>query len=163
MHKALDIAGAECVTVAVRRERLINAQGRNLLEFVDTSRNTILPNTAGCFTAEDAVRVARLGREILSQMNNPGDDWVKLEVLGDKQKLLPDPWPRSRPPRSWWPRFPGAGLHQRRSRDGPAAERGGGGQRDARRQPHRLGPGGLNPNAIRICLEYLKDGDPAIR
>lgn len=50
-----------------------------------------MPNTAGCFTAEDAVRVARLGREILEQLNNPGKDWVKLEVLGDKKTLWPDP------------------------------------------------------------------------
>ena len=65
--------------------------GRNILDFVDTSRYTLLPNTAGCFTAEDAVRVARLGREILSGLENPGADWVKLEVLGDTKTLLPDP------------------------------------------------------------------------
>ena len=65
MRDALDTAGTECITVAVRRERLIDAQGKNLLDFIDTARYTILPNTAGCFTAEDAVRVARLGREIL--------------------------------------------------------------------------------------------------
>jgi thiazole synthase len=91
MREALEIAGAECITVAVRRERLIDAQGKSLLDFIDTRRYTILPNTAGCFTAEDAVRVARLGREILAQMENPGADWVKLEVLGDKRTLLPDP------------------------------------------------------------------------
>jgi len=75
----------------VRRERLVDAQGRSLLDFLDLDRYTILPNTAGCFTAEDAVRVARLGREILEQLNNPGKAWVKLEVLGDKKTLLPDP------------------------------------------------------------------------
>src|SRR5580658_6551466 len=89
MGQALDISGTECITVAVRRERLIDAAGKNLLDFIDTSRYTILPNTAGCFTADDAVRVARLGREILSQMNNPGADWVKLKVLGDAKTLLP--------------------------------------------------------------------------
>src|SRR3990172_3441805 len=91
MREALDISGTECITVAVRRERLIDAEGKNLLDFIDTVRYTILPNTAGCFTADDAVRVARLGREILSQMGNPGADWVKLEVLGDAKTLLPDP------------------------------------------------------------------------
>src|SRR5688572_18865939 len=91
MQEALDVSGAEVITVAVRRERLVDQQGRSLLEFIDTDRYTILPNTAGCFTAEDAVRVARLGREILEQIDNPGKQWVKLEVLGDKKTLLPDP------------------------------------------------------------------------
>jgi thiazole synthase len=91
MQEALDASGAEVVTVAVRRERLVDQQGRSLLDLIDTHRYTILPNTAGCFTAEDAVRVARLGREILDQLNNPGKNWVKLEVLGDKKTLWPDP------------------------------------------------------------------------
>jgi thiazole synthase len=91
MQEALDVSGAEVVTVAVRRERLHDAEGRSLLEFLDTDRYTILPNTAGCFSADDAVRVARLGREILDQLDNPGKEWVKLEVLGDKKTLLPDP------------------------------------------------------------------------
>lgn len=91
MKQALDASGAEVVTVAVRRERLYNDQNQSLLEHIDLSRYTILPNTAGCFTAEDAVRVARLGREILEQLGNPGSGWVKLEVLGDRKTLLPDP------------------------------------------------------------------------
>ena len=91
MCQAIDASGADCVTVAVRRERLVDAEGRSLLDFLDTDRITILPNTAGCFTAEDAVRVSRLGRELLDQLGNPGRDWVKLEVLGDKTTLLPDP------------------------------------------------------------------------
>ena len=91
MQTALDASGAEVVTVAVRRERLLDDQGRSLLDFIDTDRYTILPNTAGCFTAKDAVRVARLGREILEQLDNPGRVWVKLEVLGDTKTLLPDP------------------------------------------------------------------------
>jgi thiazole synthase len=91
MQAALEASGAHVITVAVRRERLINERGESLLQFIDTDRYTILPNTAGCFTAEDAVRVSRLGREILEQMDNPGKDWVKLEVLGDKKTLLPDP------------------------------------------------------------------------
>ncbi len=91
MAGCLEASGAEVVTVAVRRERLYNEKGQSLLDFIDTSRYTILPNTAGCFSAEDAVRVARLGREILEQLRNPGASWVKLEVLGDKKTLLPDP------------------------------------------------------------------------
>lgn len=91
MQRALDASGCDAVTVAVRRERLVDAQGRSLLDHLDLSRYTILPNTAGCFSAEDAVRVARLGREILDSVDNAGKHWVKLEVLGDKKTLLPDP------------------------------------------------------------------------
>jgi thiazole synthase len=91
MAAALDASGCDVVTVAVRRERLFNEQGQSLLDHLDTSRYTVLPNTAGCFTADDAVRVARLGRELLDQLDNPGKDWVKLEVLHDKKTLLPDP------------------------------------------------------------------------
>src|SRR6478735_8907200 len=91
MGESLERSGTECITVAVRRERLIDSAGNNLLDFVDTNRYTLLPNTAGCFNAEDAVRVAKLGREILLGLENPGADWVKLEVLGDTKTLLPDP------------------------------------------------------------------------
>ncbi|MCH8914078.1 MAG: thiazole synthase, partial [Planctomycetes bacterium] len=91
MQQALEASGCQVVTVAVRRERLYDDQNRSLLDFIDLDRYTILPNTAGCFTAEDAVRVARLGRELLDQLGNPGRDWVKLEVLGDRTTLLPDP------------------------------------------------------------------------
>ncbi|HCD32816.1 MAG TPA: thiazole synthase, partial [Phycisphaerales bacterium] len=81
MQKALEVSGTDVVTVAVRRERLVNDKGESLLDFIDTDKYTILPNTAGCFTADDAIRVARLGREILDQLDNPGKEWVKLEVL----------------------------------------------------------------------------------
>ncbi len=91
MRQSLDQSGATCVTVAVRRERLYNQTGQNILDFIDLDRYTLLPNTAGCFTAKDAVRAARLGREILRTLGNPGADWVKLEVLGDSMTLLPDP------------------------------------------------------------------------
>ena len=91
MGESLERSGTDCITVAVRRERLIDAAGNNLLDFIDTSRYTLLPNTAGCFSADDAVRVARLGREILLGLENPGAAWVKLEVLADKKTLLPDP------------------------------------------------------------------------
>ena len=91
MREAVLARGADAVTVAVRRERLYDAQGRSLLEALPLDQLHILPNTAGCFTADDAVRVARLGRDLLEQLGNAGSRWVKLEVLGDKATLLPDP------------------------------------------------------------------------
>lgn len=91
MREAVLASGADAVTVAVRRERLYDAQGRSLLESLPLDQLHILPNTAGCFTADDAVRVARLGRDLLEQLGNAGSRWVKLEVLGDKATLLPDP------------------------------------------------------------------------
>jgi thiazole synthase len=161
MQQSLDVSGTECITVAVRRERLIDSAGKNLLDFIDTKRYTILPNTAGCFNADDAVRVARLGREILTQMNNPGADWVKLEVLGDTKTLLPDPIATLQATE----RLVADGFHvlvyttddavvaRRLKQAGAASVMPAG-------SPIGSGQGVLNPNAIRICLEYLKDGDP---
>ena len=91
MRDALDASGCEVVTVAVRRERLFNEQGKSLLEFIDTKRYTILPNTAGCFSAEDAVRVARLGRDILEQIGNPGASWVKIWETGPSPGVQDSP------------------------------------------------------------------------
>lgn len=91
MREALAASGCEVVTVAVRRERLVDKAGRNILDFVDPDKYTLLPNTAGCFNAEDAIRTARLGRELLEGLDNKGAAWVKLEVLGDRKTLLPDP------------------------------------------------------------------------
>ena len=91
MSESLELSGSDCVTVAVRRERLHDRDGENLLDHNDPERFVLLPNTAGCYSAEDAVRVARLGREILRSLGNAGADWVKLEVLGDTRTLLPDP------------------------------------------------------------------------
>jgi len=91
MRDALAESGCEVVTVAVRRERMVDTDGRNILDFLDLDHYMLLPNTAGCFNAEDAVRTARLGRELLEGLDNKGADWVKLEVLGDKKTLLPDP------------------------------------------------------------------------
>jgi thiazole synthase len=83
MREALEASGAEIVTVAVRRVNLTDRSQESLLDYIPRSM-TLLPNTAGCYTAEDAVRAARLGREVgLSH-------WVKLEVLGDEQTLWPD-------------------------------------------------------------------------
>src|SRR5580700_8523951 len=91
MQQALEASGCQVVTVAVRRERLIDKQGRSILDFLDLSKYVILPNTAGCFSAEDAIRVSLLGRDLLEKQGNRGAGWVKLEVLGDKTTLLPDP------------------------------------------------------------------------
>ena len=84
-------SGTDCVTIAVRRERLHDSSGRNILDYLDIDRLVLLPNTAGCYDAETALRCARMGREILRGIENPGADWVKLEVLGDSRTLLPDP------------------------------------------------------------------------
>jgi len=91
MRDALAESGCQVVTVAVRRERMMDGQGRNILDFLDPGRYILLPNTAGCFNADDAVRTALLGRELLQGLENPGAGWVKLEVLADKKTLLPDP------------------------------------------------------------------------
>ncbi len=79
-----DAAGAEMVTVALRRTRLDAPKGEGLLDFLPPDRFTLLPNTAGCYSAEDAVTTARLGRELLDT------DLVKLEVIGDERTLFPD-------------------------------------------------------------------------
>ena len=161
MSRSLDVSGTECITVAVRRERLIDAEGKNLLDFIDTDRYTILPNTAGCFTAEDAVRVARLGREILSQMGNPGADWVKLEVLGDKRTLLPDPVATLAATETLVGE--GFAVLVYTSDDPVMAKRlkeAGASSVMPAGSPIGSGQGVLNPNAIRICLEYLKEDDP---
>src|SRR6202162_4974669 len=77
-------SGADMVTVAVRRVNLTDRTKESLLDYIDRSKLFILPNTAGCYTADDAIRTALLGREVgLSH-------WVKLEVIGDEKTLFPD-------------------------------------------------------------------------
>src|SRR3990172_3123829 len=87
MAAAIEASGAEIVTVAIRRLDLdaLKAGGKTLLDYLDWSRYTILPNTAGCKTVEEALFVARLGREVTRS------NWVKLEVIPDPNYLLPDP------------------------------------------------------------------------
>jgi thiazole synthase len=162
MARCLEAAGADCVTVAVRRERLFDASGESLLDHIDLSRHALLPNTAGCYTADDAVRVARLGRELLRDLGNAGADWVKLEVLGDQRTLLPDP----------------VGTLEATARlvadgftvlvytsDDPVVARRlkelGAASVMPAGSPIGSGQGILNANNLRICMEYLKDGDPA--
>ncbi|MCS7025774.1 MAG: thiazole synthase [Bryobacteraceae bacterium] len=84
MARCHEASGAEVVTVAVRRVNLTDKSKESLLDYIDRSKYFLLPNTAGCYTAEEAVRTARLARELgLS-------DWVKLEVIGDERTLFPD-------------------------------------------------------------------------
>lgn len=161
MQDCLKVSGADVITVAVRRERLVDADGRNILDFIDLNQYTILPNTAGCFTAEDAVRVARLGREILRGLENPGSDWVKLEVLADTKTLLPDPVATIEACKQLVD--DGFQVLCYTSDDPITARRlkeAGATSVMPAGSPIGSGQGILNPNNIRICMEYLKDGDP---
>jgi thiazole synthase len=161
MHEALAASGCEVTTVAVRRERLVDQQGRNLLDHLDLSRFTVLPNTAGCFSAEDAIRHARLARELLSNLGNPGADWVKLECLSDKKTLLPDPIDTLRATEVLVKE--GFQVLVYTTDDPILAKRlkaAGATSVMPAGSPIGSGQGVLNPNNIRIILEYLKDGDP---
>jgi thiazole synthase len=161
MRESLALSGSDCITVAVRRERLYDGKGQNILDFLDLARYTLLPNTAGCYSATDAVRVARMGREILLSLENPGADWVKLECLGDAKTLLPDPLETLRATEQ----LVADGFQvlvytsddpviaRRLKKAGATAVMPAG-------SPIGSGQGLLNPNNIRIILEYLKDGDP---
>src|SRR5215472_4084381 len=84
MAKAHEASEADMVTVAVRRVNISDRSKESLLDYIDTSKMFILPNTAGCYTADEAVRTARLARE--AGLSN----WVKLEVIGDERTLFPD-------------------------------------------------------------------------
>lgn len=84
MVKALEASGTDMVTVAVRRVNLEDRSRESFLDHVDTRKYHLLPNTAGCYTAQDAIRTAMLAREAL------GTNWIKLEVIGDERTLFPD-------------------------------------------------------------------------
>ena len=137
------------------------AHGQNVLDFIDLDRYTLLPNTAGCFNAEDALRTARLGREILLGLENPGADWVKLEVLGDSKTLLPDPVATLEATE----KLVAEGFQVLcYTNDDPVMARrlkqAGAVSVMPAGSPIGSGQGILNPNNIRICLEYLKGDDP---
>ncbi len=162
MQQCHEASGADCVTVAVRRERLLDkSSGRNILEYIDPKKFTILPNTAGCFNAEDVVRIARLGRELLTHSGYRGAEWVKLECLGDTKTLLPEPLGTLDALKT----LVADGfkvlvycsddvmLCKRLKDAGAAAIMPAG-------SPIGSGQGVLNPNAIRIILEQLKENDP---
>jgi thiazole synthase len=162
MRECLAASGAEVITVAVRRERLFDPEGRNLLDFLDPARYTILPNTAGCFNAEDALRTARLGRELLEGLGNTGADWVKLEVLADTRTLLPDPVATLRATEI----LVGEGFQVLcYTSDDPVMARrlkaAGAASVMPAGSPIGSGQGVLNPNNIRIILEDLKADDPS--
>jgi thiazole synthase len=161
MARCLEISGTDCVTVAVRRERLVNAAGENILDHLDPVRYRLLPNTAGCYSAEDALRVARLGRELLRDMGSATADWVKLEVLGDRRTLLPDPVGTLAATEQLVAE--GFTVFVYTSDDPVVARRlkelGAAAVMPAG-SPIGSGQGILNANNLRICLEYLKDGDP---
>jgi len=84
MARAHEASGAEMVTVAVRRVNLTDRSKESLLDYVDRKKYFILPNTAGCYTGDEAIRTARLAREV--GLSN----WIKLEVIGDERTLFPD-------------------------------------------------------------------------
>lgn len=164
MRAAIDASRCEVVTVAVRRD-VLNPEGAkkqdSILDHLDLKRITILPNTAGCFNAKDAIRSARLSRELLEGLDNPGAKWVKIEVLADKKTLLPDPvgtleatvelvkdgfevlaYTNDDP------------IMARRLKDAGAKSV------MPLGSPIGSGQGILNPANILLCLEYLKEGDP---
>ncbi|GAB5405774.1 MAG: thiazole synthase [Aureliella sp.] len=160
MRDSLEASGAQAITVAVRREKMYDRVGQNILEYIDPARYILLPNTAGCYTASDAVRVAKLGREILRALENPGADWVKLEVLGDSKTLLPDPVATLQA----CEQLVDAGfkvlcytsddpiMARRLQQAGAASVMPAG-------SPIGSGQGILNPNNLKIILEYLKEED----
>jgi len=162
MARCLDVSGTDCVTVAVRRERLVNAAGENILDHLDATRYALLPNTAGCYSADDAVRVARLGRALLRDLGTATSEWVKLEVLGDTKTLLPDPVGTLEATERLV--ADGFTVLVYTSDDPVVAARlkslGAASVMPAG-SPIGSGQGVLNPNNLRICLEYLKDGDPS--
>ena len=161
MRDCLAASGCEVTTVAVRRERLVDKEGRSILDFLDLKKLTILPNTAGCFSAEDAIRHARLARELLGNLGNPGADWVKLECLADTKTLLPDPVGTLRATEQlvkegftvlvYTSDDPIMARHLKAAGAASVMPAG---------SPIGSGQGILNANNIRIVLEYLKDGDP---
>ena len=91
MQQSLQRSGCDMVTVAVRRVQTVAAGHEGLMEAIDWSRIWMLPNTAGCATAEEAIRVARLGRELAKLAGQEDNTFVKLEVIPDSRHLLPDP------------------------------------------------------------------------
>ena len=91
MQQSLERSGCDMVTVAVRRVQTVAAGHEGLMEAIDWSRIWMLPNTAGCATADEAIRVARLGRELAKLAGQEDNTFVKLEVIPDSRHLLPDP------------------------------------------------------------------------
>ncbi len=164
MAEALAASGCEVVTVAVRRD-VLSPQGaakpQSILDHLDLKRYTVLPNTAGCFNAADAVRSARLSRDLLEGLGHRGAAWVKLEVLADKKTLLPEPLGTLEATET----LVKLGfctlvytnddpiLAKRLKEAGAASVMPAG-------SPIGSGQGIWNAGNIRLCLEYLKENDP---
>ncbi len=161
MRDSLAASGSQAVTVAVRRERMYDRSGKNILDYIDPAEYLLLPNTAGCYNPTDAIRVARLGREILRALENPGANWVKLEVLGDSKTLLPDPVATIDACQALVE--DGFQVLCYTSDDPIVARRlkeVGATSVMPAGSPIGSGQGILNPNNLRILLEYLKEDDP---
>src|SRR5262245_142697 len=161
MQQALAASGCQVVTVAVRRERLVDKEGRSLLDFLDLDKYIILPNTAGCFSADDAIRVALLGRDLLEKQKNRGAGWVKLEVLGDKKTLLPDPVGTIEATKQLVREgFTVLAYTSDDPRSAVRIKEAGAASVMPAGSPIGSGQGVLNPLNVSLCLELLKDGDP---
>ena len=153
--RALEVSGTDCVTVALRRVNLDASVGPSLLDYIDRERYTILPNTAGCFDVESAVRTAELSRELL------GTPLVKLEVLGDEKTLLPDPIGTLEATRELVRQdFTVLVYCSDDPRMAVRLEQAGAASVMPAGSPIGSGQGVLNPNAIRITLELV--GVPVI-
>ena len=153
--EAVKASGADIVTVAVRRVNISDKDQPLLMDYLDPKSITYLPNTAGCYTSEDALRTLRLAREI--------GDWrlVKLEVLGDSKTLLPDPIATLEATE----RLVEDGFQVLcYTSDDPVVARrlkqAGATSVMPAGSPIGSGQGILNANNLRICLEVLKEGDP---
>jgi len=163
MQAALAASGCEVVTVAVRRDVLAPEGGKkreSILDYLDLTRYTVLPNTAGCFNAKDAIRSAKLSRELLETLGNPGMKWVKIEVLAEPKTLLPDPIGTLEATRELV--ADGFEVLAYTNDDPILAKR----LKDAGAasvmplgSPIGSGQGILNPANIQLCIEYLKEGD----
>lgn len=161
MQQSLAAAGVDVVTIAVRREKLHDSSGRNILDFIDLSRYRLLPNTAGCYDAATAVRCARMGREILRTLQPEVANWVKLEVLGDGRTLLPDPLETLRATELLV--ADGFEVLVYTSDDPVLARRlkaAGASSVMPAGSPIGSGQGLLNPVHLQIILDDLKQGDP---
>jgi thiazole synthase len=140
---------------------LFDEYGQNILDYLDLGRYCLLPNTAGCYDAQTAVRCAKMGREILTSLENPGADWVKLECLGDPKTLLPDPLETLRATEQLVElgfqvlvyTSDDPVLARKLKAVGATAVMPAG-------SPIGSGQGILNPNNLSILLEFLKGDDP---
>jgi len=164
MKAALEASQCEVVTVAVRRDVLTpegGAKRESILDHLDLNRFTILPNTAGCFNAKDAIRSAKLSRELLEGLGHRGSKWVKIEVLADTKTLLPDPIGTLEATKE----LKAAGfVVLAYTNDDPILARklkeAGATSVMPLGSPIGSGQGILNPNNIQLCIEYLKEGEP---